>query len=159
MGNPTTPSKNDSINVRASAIVLEQDRVLFLRYSYPRGTVFCFPGGGLHVGETLAAALRRELREELSIDVEVDQLAYLGDMLATPHYPQTVHVVFRARIVGGRPVLNPQFTTAREAVWLPIDGLAGKNLYPAINAALIADLSVGEIQSRYLGDCLQRSWM
>ena len=147
------------MKVRVSAIIEEDKRVLFMQYNYPRGQVFCLPGGGVHVDETTAQALVREFQEELKVDVRVGPLAYVGDMLASPHYPQTLHIVFRAEIRSGKPELNPKFTTAHDVVWLPIDDLNEKILYPSINEMLIEDFQAGSIQAKYLGDCLRRSWL
>ena len=147
------------MNVRSCAIIRQKDRVLFLQYDYPNGRVHCLPGGGLQEGESVAQSVVRELHEELGVDIEVGPLAYLGDVLRSEHYPQTVHIVFQARIVSGKPILNPKFTTARDVVWLPISDLPDKTLYPAINEALVEDLSAGKVNARYLGDCLQRKWL
>ena len=60
-----------------------------------------FPGGKVEPGETDAAALRRELREELNIDVEV--LDTLGESLH--HYPHaTIRLVaLHCRLISGEP--------------------------------------------------------
>ncbi len=53
-------------------MVVRDDRFLVIRRSaYVRAPgMLCFPGGGVESGETLVDALRRELREELSVDVK-----------------------------------------------------------------------------------------
>lgn len=55
------------------------------------------PGGKVEDGETLAAALVREMRAESGVDVEPGQLLYVGDHTSA----NVVHVTFEVRRVGG----------------------------------------------------------
>lgn len=72
----------------AKAIVVEDDKVLLLRYvdsSYGLGTWYSLPGGRQRYGETLAEALVRECREEVGVTVRV------GDLLFTREYIHSRH--------------------------------------------------------------------
>jgi 8-oxo-dGTP diphosphatase len=92
-----------------------------------------FPGGKIDDRETHAAALRREIREELDADVEVGEL-----VLATTHvYPEkTVTLYFyRCRLVGpARPLIG------QDMRWVPRQELATLG-FPAADEALISLLS------------------
>lgn len=54
------------------AVISRNDRLLVIRRSniVAAPGKLCFPGGGLEDGETESAALRRELLEELSVEVK-----------------------------------------------------------------------------------------
>ena len=85
--------------IRVSAILRWQGRVLLVRQEKPGKEYWLLPGGGVDAGETLLEALRRELREELSIEANtqfegpvaiVDSIAPPG-ALARKH---VVHIIF-----------------------------------------------------------------
>lgn len=83
-----------------------------------------FPGGKCDPGETLAACLQRELREELAVD------AVVGDeILSTSHtYPERrVELHFFAVTLRGEPV--PQL--GQEMQWVRRETLSSLRLPPA----------------------------
>ncbi len=45
-------------------------RILLVRFEFPDRSVWACPGGGLEPGESHEAALRRELREEVGLEME-----------------------------------------------------------------------------------------
>ena len=97
--------------VSAAGILLRDDgRALFIRRGHEPGLGrLAFAGGFVDAGETPEAALRREVREE--VGVELDALTYLGSQPNTYAYRgityYVVDLVFVARIADGstpRPI-------------------------------------------------------
>jgi len=61
-------------NLRAAAIILDDDRVLLHRIE---GDAFwCVPGGRVDAGESAADAIVREMQEELSVQVTCEKLLW-----------------------------------------------------------------------------------
>jgi 8-oxo-dGTP diphosphatase len=55
----------------ARGVILDPDgRILLVRFEFPDRSVWACPGGGLESGESHEAALRRELREEVGLELE-----------------------------------------------------------------------------------------
>ncbi|WP_022835851.1 A/G-specific adenine glycosylase [Salisaeta longa] len=97
------------------------------------GGLWEFPGGKREEGEELAAACRRELKEELGITVAVGDLFYTLKH-AYSHFKITLHA-FRCRIVEGTPTptLDQPFR------WVAIDAL-DDYAFPRANTRLIEEL-------------------
>ena len=95
-----------------SAAVFRQGRVLIVRRARaPLIGHFTLPGGGVEVGETLAAALARELMEEVGVKAEiiafnrhVEAIAHEGVRVRT-HF---VIASFVARWRNGEPRLSDE---------------------------------------------------
>lgn len=96
-----------------------------------------FPGGKMEPGETPEEALRREIREELNIDISVEKHICTVEH-DYPNFHLTMHC-FWCSIVQGEPVLNEHQSarwlekTEWESVeWLPADIVVVKELpkYP-----------------------------
>jgi ADP-ribose pyrophosphatase YjhB (NUDIX family) len=70
----------DHPRVGVGAVVLHGDRVLLVRRGgNPSPGKWSLPGGLVELGETTADAIRRELREECAIDVELVDVAGVID--------------------------------------------------------------------------------
>ena len=144
-----TPTPNQ-MNVRPSAIILQNEHVLTLRYCYGNQEVYGLPGGNPDPGESLAEALIRELNEELGIDAAVNQMVFCGEVIWPEISKETLHMVFLADITAGEPQLNPAETTALEMVWLPVAALAEKLLYPNVGKQII-DYCEKTVQAGHIG--------
>jgi ADP-ribose pyrophosphatase YjhB (NUDIX family) len=88
--------------IRVSAILGWRGRVLLCRQEKPDKEYWLLPGGGVDVGESLIEALRRELREELGIeaDVQFEGPVAIVDSIApkkgVPTRKHVVHIIFFA---------------------------------------------------------------
>jgi len=63
------PKEKLTFRPSAYAIIVNNDRVLLLNTVHT-GT-YSLPGGGIEIGETIEDALKREVREETGIDIEI----------------------------------------------------------------------------------------
>src|SRR3954466_12774018 len=110
-----------------SAAIFRDDKILLVRRARsPAKGLYSFPGGRVEFGETLHAALHREVDEETSLKIEIVDLAGWREVVPGPagggHY---LIMSFAARWVAGQPVLNDELDDFK---WLPPDALGDLKL-------------------------------
>lgn len=101
----------------AIGILSRKDRFLLIRRArgVAKAGYWCFPGGHVEPGETPKAAVRRELSEELGLDVVPTE------RLGSIRVPDTNHIlaVWRARCLSGE--LRLAAAEVAEARWMLAD--------------------------------------
>ncbi len=84
-----------------------------------------FPGGKIEPGETREAALIRELREELAVDVKIEK--FVGTVeYDYPKFHLTMHT-FLCEVANGEPTLREHMA----ARWLSLKELTDIDWLPA----------------------------
>lgn len=103
--------------VTAGAVVLdERGRVLVLDHRFRVGSGWGIPGGFVEKGEQPEEALRRELREEVGLELESVEIAFVR----TLKEPQQIEIIFRCRPRGPLGQNNAEIKSAE---WFDLDDL------------------------------------
>lgn len=91
--------------VGVGAVVVESGRVLLVRRGHePMKGHWSLPGGLLELGEPLAAGVRREVKEETGLEVEVVELVELLDRIHREDERVRYHYAiadYLCRVTGG----------------------------------------------------------
>jgi 8-oxo-dGTP diphosphatase len=110
-----------------SAAIFRDDKILLVRRARsPAKGSYSLPGGRVEFGETLHAALHREVAEETALEIEIIGLAGWSEVVpGTAGGGHYLIMSFAARWTSGEPVLNDELDDFR---WLPPDALGDLKL-------------------------------
>jgi 8-oxo-dGTP diphosphatase len=107
MAIPDSSTPFSRMKIRTGALVFCGDDVALIRRDRPTGSHYTPPGGNVEPAEDLHDALRRELLEELHLDLAdatPPELCWIQDQMVTrpgptpPH--RKLHLIFRCHITG-----------------------------------------------------------
>jgi len=120
--------------VPAVAAVIVQDGCLLLikRGEAPSKGKWSIPGGRVEWGETLVEAVKREVREETGLEIEVGGVAGVFDLIADSEIDESFHYViidYFASPVGGTLSSG---SDAADARWVDLAEIGSYELTPAL---------------------------
>jgi 8-oxo-dGTP diphosphatase len=132
------------IRVRAGAVILKNNSILLVEFNDENGLHYNLPAGGVEPNESVIESVRREVKEEASIDVEVGSIAFVYEY--APHlnsnkYGEThsLGLMFECKIKDGSiPKLpkNPD-PNQTDVKWISLSDLNDIILYPNIREHII----------------------
>ncbi len=113
----------DFIGVGVGAIIVDDRGWLFLSQRGPEAKnergCWEFPGGSVEFGETLAAALQREMLEEYGIQIEILELLDVVDHILPDEDQHWVSPTYICKIRSGTPRILETRKCAQIG-WFPI---------------------------------------
>ncbi len=122
----TTKPGTDYIGVGVGAFILNPHGhvLLMKRGKEAKNEVgaWIIPGGTVAFGETLRAAIVREVKEELGVEIELDGQLAAYDHLLPKEGQHWVTTVFPAHITHGIPTIKEP-GKCEEIGWFPLDTL------------------------------------
>lgn len=128
MSKHSTYRKPHIVTSVVAVIVDDADRVVLTRRAVrPFLDQWVMPGGKIGLGEPMKTALRREVREEVGIDVVVGKLLDTYEHV-TPGADNDHHVILYFRCRPSRAELTPNPSEVAEARWVPRGELAGYHM-------------------------------
>lgn len=100
----------------AAMLFDEQGRILLLEHVFRADKGWGVPGGFVGKGEHPEAALRRELREEVSIELDDIRFIFTRNLGTL----KQIEIYYRARVIGDP---KPSSFEIKQAQWFALDDL------------------------------------
>ncbi len=120
------PGKN-YIGVGCGAFILNEKKELLLqlRNKAPEKEYWSIPGGKVEMFETFEDAVKREIKEEVGVEIEVGELIGICDHIIKAEEKHWVSPSYLCRIVNGEPrIMEP--TKHLDMQWFALDQLPEK---------------------------------
>lgn len=135
-------------NIRVYGLLFNEGKVLITDEIRLGTKMTKFPGGGLEFGEGLEDGLKREFQEELSVEIEVNELFYINEFLQISSFDnrdQLMSVYYKVSLREG--VINTTETPfcfeAKEPQcfrWVGIDDIMESDLTFPIDKVVLQKL-------------------
>ncbi|WP_044336741.1 NUDIX hydrolase [Rossellomorea aquimaris] len=126
----------DVFNYRVVAVWMENEHVLL--HKQVEDTYWSLPGGRVVIGEASQESLKREMREELGIDVKVEQLVMVNENFFTFKEWDFHEIGFYYSVkASGRSIFQKGAFHGLEGdrllyKWIPIEELSTLEIYPEV---------------------------
>lgn len=132
-------------------VIIENSKILLSR----QWDGYDFPGGGVHLGERLMDALRREVKEETGLDVEpVKTVSCKDSFFKLPYkgnFVQSIHIYYLCRVVGGK--ISTEFLEgnekdyAQEAEWIDLNKINDINFVNSVDCPEVIRMALKEMNN------------
>jgi 8-oxo-dGTP diphosphatase len=134
VASPVPPSHPQ---LAVSAAIFRDDKILLVRRARsPAKGFYSLPGGRVEFGETLHAALHREVDEETALKIQIVGLAGWREVVpGTTGGGHYLIMSFAARWISGEPVLNDELDDFR---WLAPEATADLKLTDGLQEVIRA---------------------
>lgn len=136
----------------AKALIIKEDKMLAIRISDGKEEWYIMPGGGQDVEELLPETVCREVAEEMGVQVDVKDLAFVIEGLHGENFHR-VDLVFLCEYKGEIENAALHGDTMQVGYdWLDIKSLNTTPLYPSKLRRQIMNLYEGKKYMVYLGN-------
>ena len=124
------------------AVIRNGELLMVRRGRGANAGLWAIPGGKVDFGESMRAAAVREVFEETGVEVELEEIVWVGDAIG-PGDPPAWHytlVDYRGRMVGGAVGAADD---AAEVAWVPLEEALNLPVTPTMPSLIAALLEEG----------------
>jgi len=144
-----------NISVRVAAIIIENNKLLMICHRKNGREYYLLPGGRVEYMESLDTALKREMKEELNVDINVKDIAIVSDSIDEKGSRHTINICFMCDYVSGDYKVGDE-DVLLSYKFVNCEDLQSLEVHPPINNELIKLLK-NEDNNIYLGKLWKNS--
>lgn len=122
--------------IAQKAIIVKDGKVLLMRDSREGRVIWELPGGRMNINEEPKAALQREIREELGVEVVVGEVVYMEQFLQGSEGKLAFMIAYATTLVDREAVFQTDPTEVCEIAWVSSRELLQYPLFPEFTRAL-----------------------
>jgi ADP-ribose pyrophosphatase YjhB (NUDIX family) len=150
------------LNIRTAArgIIIQDGKLLVLIRSGVQGEFYVLPGGGQEHGESIHETLLREVREEVSLAVAIEELLFINEFIAKrdslfPELEPDVHQIdftFLCKVISANEAKVGDVPDAHQVgiAWVPLEEITDYRLHPADDLNFIMGAPTREALSEWI---------
>lgn len=134
--------KIDRFNIRVYALIIHQDAILILKEPYAGEILYKFPGGGLEFGESLIDGLKRELKEELNLNISHVSHFYTQEEFMVSKFranEQLLTIYYKVKLENIVD-LTKHDQAIQELIWVPLKDLSTHHVNLPIDQVVVKKL-------------------
>ncbi len=131
--------KIDRFNIRVYALIIHQDAILILKEPYAGEILYKFPGGGLEFGESLIDGLKRELKEELNLDLTEANHFYTQEEFLVSKFranEQLLTIYYKTKVDNIENLVRLD-QSIQELMWIPLNKLSTQHVNLPIDQIVV----------------------
>lgn len=137
------------VRVRTAGLVVRDGKLLLIAHGKDGRKYWLVPGGGVDFGESVTEALIREMKEELSVDIETQDLVFSCDSIDPSGHRHVLNMFFSCAENGATPVLGDDPRLC-DFGFFSAEEISQMTVFPPCSQQLIDYLN-GKKQPVYLG--------
>lgn len=117
-------------NVRVYGLLIHDHKILIIREPFAGEVIDKFPGGGLEYGEGLIDCLKREFKEELNLEIEIESHFYTQDFFLKSRFDESEQILMiyykvKTEKIAELEILDPDI---QALIWVNLDEISTDDL-------------------------------
>ena len=128
-------------NISSRGVLEKDNKILFIEYEDSKGILYALPGGSQNAGEDLRSTLKREFKEETSLDIESHEVLIVREfILSTSDFEvwkkgiHQVEIIFRCTLIDDEQIAEAGLIQDQGMCglrWIAKDKIKSLRVYPS----------------------------
>lgn len=127
---------NNKLSVRVGLILQYKNEILLLKKD--SNNYYVLPGGHVKFGEFLEESIRREIKEELALDIEPQYLTFIENFYKNKLFRHEYFFIFKSKL-NNKLELTKTIEGLEEVVWIDLKEVKDINIYPTSLKEILTD--------------------